>query len=88
MVGILVDYGCFYIDYIGEEDITLKTWRVCQRYFDYYNDRVINKVIFSNHENSLVWFFSQLTKYLQQAIGTVPAIDFNVYSKSYWFWNW
>lgn len=82
-IGCIADYGCFYIDYIGEEDITLKKpEEFCQRYFDYYNDRVINKVIFSNHENSLVAFFLQLTKYLQQAIGTVPAIDFNAYSKA------
>ena len=82
-IGCIADYGCFYIDYNGEEDIRLKKpEEFCQRYFDYYNDRVINKVIFSNHENSLVAFFLQLTKYLQQAIGTVPAIDFNAYSKA------
>lgn len=82
-IGCIADYGCFYIDYNGEEDIRLKKpEEFCQRYFDYYNNRVVNKVIFSNPENSLVAFFLQLTKYLQQAIGTVPAIDFNAYSKA------
>ena len=49
---------------------------------DYYTNRSYNSIKFSNAENSLVSFFMQLTRYLQQAIGTVPAIDLNKYLKS------
>ncbi len=80
-IGCIADYGCFYVDYIGEEDIKEKK-DLQKRYLDYYNSRTIKKVIFSDKENSLVSFFLQLTRYLQQAIGTVPAIDLNAYSKA------
>lgn len=79
-IGCMADYGCFYVDYIGEEDTTSNNFD--ERYLNYYNNRIINKVIFSNKENSLVSFFLQLTRYLQQAIGTVPAIDLNSYSQA------
>ncbi|CAA0199141.1 DUF6602 domain-containing protein [Tenacibaculum maritimum] len=79
-IGCIADYGCFYVDYIGEEDTSSNN--LDERYLNYYNNRIINKVIFSNKENSLVSFFLQLTRYLQQAIGTVPAIDLNSYSQA------
>ncbi len=37
--------------------------------------------LFSTSENSLVSFSLQLTRYLQQAIGTIPAVNLNAYSK-------
>lgn len=80
-IGCIADHGCFYVDYKGEEDIHEKE-DLQKRYLDYYNSRTVKKVIFSNKENSLVSFFLQLTRYLQQAIGTVPAIDLNAYSKA------
>ena len=79
-IGCIADYGSFYVDYIGNEDI--KSTELEKRYSDYYNDRTINKIIFSDTDNSLISFFLQLTRYLQQAIGTVPAIDLKAYSKA------
>ena len=82
-LGCIADYGSFYVDYDGEEDTNLKEPDDFQkRYRDYYENRKINKIIFSNPENSLVSFFLQLARYLQQAIGTVPAMDLNAYSKA------
>lgn len=78
--GCAADYGSFYVDYIGEEDITLKNVNDFEkRYINYYNERKFNKIHFSKPENSLVTFFMQLTRYLQQAIGTVPAINLQSY---------
>ncbi|WP_305952590.1 DUF6602 domain-containing protein [Emticicia oligotrophica] len=79
-IGCIADYGSFYIDYSGKENVELKDFN--DRYTDYYESRVINKIIFSQTSNSVVSFFLQLTRYLQQAIGTVPAIDLNAYSKA------
>lgn len=79
-IGCIADYGSFYIDYNGEEDTSCTDFE--ERYTNYYSNRSFNKMIFSNSETSLVSFFLQLTRYLQQAIGTVPAIDLNAYSSS------
>ena len=38
-----------------------------------------NQTKFSNADHSFVTFFMQLTRYLQQAIGTIPAIHLNAY---------
>lgn len=85
-IGCIAEYGSFYIDYIGEEDIGLKTPNEFEkRYKDYYLNRTASEVVFSEEENSLVTFFLQLTRYLQQAIGTVAAIDLNAYSSSIGF---
>lgn len=82
-IGCMADYGSFYVDYNGAEDTSLKNSKDFEkRYNDYYNNRNINKIIFSDSENSMVSFFLQLTRYLQQAIGTVPAIDLNAYSEA------
>jgi len=79
-IGCIADYGSFYVDYNGKENTTELDFQ--KRYLEYYQSRDINKVIFSNKENSLVSFFLQLTRYLQQAIGTIPAIDLNAYSQA------
>lgn len=82
-IGCIADYGSFYVDYTGKENMELTEVKdFSDRYTDYYNSRKFNKIIFSDTNNSLVSFFLQLTRYLQQAIGTVPAIDLNAYSKS------
>lgn len=82
-IGCIADYGSFYVDYIGKENTELTEVKdFSNRYKDYYHSRKFNKIIFSDTDNSLVSFFLQLTRYLQQAIGTVPAIDLNAYSKS------
>lgn len=78
--GCIADYGSFFVDYDGEEDITLyeeKDFK--KRYLDYYDNRKLNHMKFSKRDNSLVTFFMQLTRYLQQAIGTVSAINLQSY---------
>lgn len=85
-IGCIADYGSFYIDYTGSENLSLKDPQdFDKRYNDYYTSRTINKIVFSDRSNSLVSFFLQLTRYLQQAIGTVPAIDLNAYSSTIGF---
>lgn len=76
-LGCVVDYGSFYVDYIGDEDI--KQDNFTKRINDYYITRQVNDIHFSRPENSLITFFMQLTRYLQQAIGTIPAIDLQAY---------
>jgi hypothetical protein len=79
-LGCVADYGSFFVDYDGEEDITLKELEEFnKRYTDYYSNRAFNSMVFSKPESSLVTFFMQLTRYLQQAIGTVPAINLQSY---------
>lgn len=78
--GCIADYGSFVIDYEGEEDVNLsKVDEFDKRYLDYYTTRSFKEVNFSRPENSLITFFMQLTRYLQQAIGTVPAINLQSY---------
>lgn len=79
-IGCIANYGSFYVDYDGKENISESDFQ--KRYLDYYQSRSIKNVIFSNNENSLISFFLQLTRYLQQAIGTIPAIDLNAYSQA------
>ena len=77
------DSWAMIIDYDGEEDLNTEDFN--QRIVDYYNIRKIKGFKRSNKENSLITFFLQLTRYLQQSIGTVAAIDLNAYSKSIGF---
>lgn len=82
-IGCIVDYGAFYVNFDGKEDENEKNFQ--KRIFDYYQNRSFNKVTFSDKDNSLVTFFLQLTRYLQQAIGTIAAIDLNEYAKNVGF---
>jgi hypothetical protein len=82
-MGCAIGSGGFFVDYTGEEDIKDKNFE--QRIINYYNNRSVNKVTFSDSSNSLITFFLQLTKYLQQSVGTVAAIDLNEYAKSVGF---
>lgn len=82
-LGCAVDYGSFFIDYSGEEDV--KTTDYQMRVLDYYNNRTVSDIEFSKAEVSLVSFFFQLLRYLQQSIGTVAAIDLGEYSKAIQF---
>lgn len=76
--GCIADYGSFYIEYDGQEEIKSKEFE--QRYLNYYNNRTYKKITFSESNVSVVSFFLQLTRYLQQSIGTIQAIDLNAYS--------
>jgi hypothetical protein len=82
-IGCIADYSFFYIDYDGSEDNEEKDFD--KRIKDYYQNRTISNITFSDSTNSLVSFFLQLTNYLQQAIGTIPAIDLNAYSQAIGF---
>lgn len=75
--GCIADYGSFYVDYENDEDLSIADFD--KRYLGYYANRVIKSVEFSKKENSLVTFFMQLTRYLQQSIGTVQAINLKSY---------
>jgi hypothetical protein len=77
-MGCVVEFGSFYIDYNGAENKDIIDPN--ERITEYYKNRVFNKVTFSERENSLVTFFLQLSRYLQQTVGTVAAIDFSAYS--------
>lgn len=79
-MGCAVDYGAFFIDLVGEEDVNVTDYS--KRINDYYLTRTINDIEFSKPEISLVSFFFQLMRYLQQSIGTVAAIDLSEYSKA------
>jgi hypothetical protein len=82
-IGCAIDYGSFLVNYEGQEDI--KNLEFEARILDYYNIRSVKNIVFSKKENSLVTFFLQLTRYLQQSIGTVAAIDLNAYSMAVGF---
>jgi hypothetical protein len=75
--GCIADYGSFYIDYENDEDLNIGDFD--KRYSEYYSNRVFKEAVFSKPENSLVTFFMQLTRYLQQSIGTVQAINLQSY---------
>lgn len=79
-LGCAADYGSFYVDYIGEENTSNTNFE--ERFHNYYAERRVDSITFSKKSNSLVTFFLQLTKYLQQSIGTVAAIDLNAYAKN------
>ena len=82
-MGCSVDYGSFFIDHSGEEDSQIQDFT--ERINAYYNSRTINSIVFSPANISLITFFFQLMRYLQQSIGTVAAIDLNAYSKAVGF---
>lgn len=82
-MGCAVDYGSFYVNYIGQENVDNLNFE--ERISNYYQERTFDKITFSGNDNSLVTFFLQLTRYLQQAIGTVAAIDLNAYANSVGF---
>jgi len=79
-MGCAVDYGAFFVEHNGEEDA--KITDPMGRITNYYEDRTQTKIEFSNADVSLVSFFFQLMRYLQQSIGTVAAIDLNEYSQA------
>ncbi|MCZ8023330.1 MAG: hypothetical protein O9294_16320 [Cytophagales bacterium] len=77
-MGCAVDYGSFYVDYNGDEDVAIRDFN--ERIQGYYKTRKYDSVKFSPKEKALVSFFLQLMRYLQQGIGTVAAIDLSAYA--------
>ncbi|MCF4101579.1 hypothetical protein L1I30_07870 [Gillisia sp. M10.2A] len=90
-----IDIGCavknksFYVDYQKDDNIfkidrgvKLSFKEHNELFFKFYTERKVNDIEFSKRNNSLVTFFLQLTRYLQQSIGTVAAIDLSEYAKA------
>lgn len=75
-MGCIADFGSFFVDYEPSEEIK-ETGQ--DKYLEFYDNRTFKELHFSKQKNSLVTFFMQLTRYLQQAIGTVPAINLQAY---------
>lgn len=75
-LGCIADYGSFFVNYEPNEEIMENGMG---KYLEFYANRDFKEIKFSKSENSLVTFFMQLTRYLQQAIGTVPAINLQSY---------
>lgn len=78
-LGCIADYGSFYVDYSPNEEIKIVGQ---EAYLGFYEKREFSFLKFSAANHSFVTFFLQLTRYLQQAIGTIPAIDLNAYLKN------
>lgn len=79
-LGCIADYGSFYVDYTPNQEITEAGQNA---YLEFYSNRKFKDLHFSDkEEHSFITFFMQLTRYLQQAIGTIPAIDLNAYLNS------
>lgn len=79
-MGCSMDTGSFFADYERKEDSEIEDFN--ERIQDYYSGRSVTKLNFSSKEESLVSFFLQLSRYLQQSIGTVAAIDLGEYAKA------
>lgn len=79
-MGCAIGSGAFYIEYSGEEDTKITNYQ--ERIESYYKSRQYKDVTFSRQESSLVSFFFQLMRYLQQTIGTVAAIDLGAYAEA------
>mgnify|MGYP003633847677 CR=1 FL=1 len=79
-MGCAVVTGSYYVNYHGKESPDIQDFN--KRITTYYQNRQIEKIEFSNPKHSLVTFFLQLSRYLQQSIGTVAAIDLGAYAKA------
>ncbi|AOW16483.1 hypothetical protein LPB03_02930 [Polaribacter vadi] len=90
-----IDIGCavkdksFYVNYNKddsifnlEKDVNLSLKEHNDLIAKFYENRNVKNIEFSKKNNSLVTFFLQLTRYLQQSIGTVAAIDLSEYAKA------
>ena len=78
-MGCTAEDGSFFVDYESpknEEEIKTDKF---EDYKKYYDDRSFKSLEMSRPEHSLIMFLMQLTSYLQQSIGTVPAIDMKQY---------
>lgn len=79
-MGSAVTTGSFYVEHEGKENPDIQDFN--KRISSYYEDRKVKKIEFSQPEHSLVTFFLQLSRYLQQSIGSVAAIDLGAYAKA------
>lgn len=79
-MGCAVATGSFYVDFEGKEDLDIQDFN--KRITSYYKSRTVKTIEFSKPEHSLVTYFLQLSRYLQQSIGSVAAIDLGAYAKA------
>lgn len=79
-MGSAVTTGSFYVEYEGKENLDIQDFN--KRIINYYSERKIINVEYSKPEHSLVTFFLQLSRYLQQSIGSVAAIDLGAYARA------
>lgn len=79
-IGCAIEDFAFYVDYKYDAPVKSKKF-LCN---DFYDKRTTSPsdVQMSNKDNSLITFFFQLNRYLQQSIGTVCAIDLAAYYKA------
>lgn len=80
-IACAIDFGTITVDYtnpyVGLWDIP--EGEMNDKIHEYYNQRILDKVDFSEKDKSLISFFLKLMEYLQQRIGTVAAINLNSY---------
>lgn len=78
-MGCTAENGSFYVDYKSPDNESEIKSTDFNDYKKYYDNREFKSLSMSKPEHSLILFLMQLTSYLQQSIGTVPAIDMNKY---------
>ena len=85
-IGCAVNYKSFYVDYEKDDNILKNKADSAEVYnkqfLSFYKDRKFDTIEFSYKYNSLITFFLQLSRYLQQSIGTVAAIDLAAYAEA------
>ena len=78
-MGCCIGYGSFTVEYDKKEDPKIDNFN--KRIQSYYEGRKLIDLNFVSKDKALVSFFLQLSRYLQQSIGTVAAIDFSAYAE-------
>ena len=78
-MGCTAENGSFFVDYESLEGCGEIKSDKFEDFKKYYEERQFKSLDMSKPEHSLIMFLMQLTSYLQQSIGTVPAIDMQKY---------
>lgn len=85
-IGCAVNHKSFYVDYEKDDTILKSKAETAdvynKQFLAFYKARKFDSIEFSYKYNSLVTFFLQLSRYLQQSIGTVAAIDLGAYAEA------
>jgi hypothetical protein len=85
-IGCATNFKSFYVDFIKDDSILSKRVGSNAEHnellMEFYENREFDSIEFSYKYNSLVTFFLQLSRYLQQSIGTVAAIDLGAYAEA------
>ncbi|WP_406684581.1 hypothetical protein N1F78_02335 [Seonamhaeicola sp. MEBiC1930] len=85
-IGCATNFKSFYVDFIKDDSILSRRVGSNEEHnkllLEFYENREFDSIEFSYKYNSLVTFFLQLSRYLQQSIGTVAAIDLGAYAEA------